>query len=346
MKPGGKALKPESVNDLQELVADHIETIEPGLRLLGSRVALGGATIDLLTVDSDATPTLIALGFTGDDQMLLRALEAYSWCLEYPDALGRLYPAERLSTAAPRVFFIAERLNDAFLRKIRHLRFSRVNCLEFYFGLQFKLVEELSGTDDAPERRGTQVAEPPRAAVAPAPIPSAPPRPEVAAARRPVPPEAPRTEPVAPRSEPPRVEPRRREEAPLAPRSVAPKPAEPEPVPAGTSQPLGESRESRRGAGEVDEGMVLAVREYLLREFPTAVVYDFFAHDRNVQMFHLQDSQGALIHSAAVTGELLERGTESQLRAFLDKHRLARVLRQAGAAGVSVSKAGLRIERR
>ena len=74
MKPGGKGLKLENVTDLQELVAEHIGTVEPGLRLLGSRVLLGGATIDLLTVDPDATPTLVALGFSADD--VRRQIEA------------------------------------------------------------------------------------------------------------------------------------------------------------------------------------------------------------------------------------------------------------------------------
>jgi hypothetical protein len=134
---------------------------------------------------------------------------------------------------------------------------------------------------------------------------------------------------------------------PAAPEPVVPAPVAPEPVvAAGTTQTLGESRDSRRGGGEVDEDVVRTVREYLQLEFPTAVVYDFFAHDRGVQMFQLQDSHGALIHSAAVTGDLLERGSESQMRSFLDKHKLARVLRQAGTAGVLLTKAGLRIERR
>jgi hypothetical protein len=339
----------ESINDLQEIVAVNVDAISPGLRLLGARVALGSATIDLLTVDPAGELTLVALGFTGDDQMLLRALEAYSWCLEYPDALGRLYPAERLSPTPPRVVFIAEKLSDAFLRKIRHLRFSRVDCLEFFFGLQFKLVDEFRGTHDPSEGRAPQPVEAPRV-VAPAPAP--PPRVESAPQRRQEPPPPPPKPepPVAPRPEPHR-EPRRREEPP-PPKPVAAKPAPPpepvvpEPVVAGdNSRPLGGSRDTRR-PGDVDEDMVRVVREYLKAEFPTVVVYDFFVHDRGAQMFQLQDSQGALIHSAAVSGDVLEGGSESSLRAFLDRHRLARVLRESGAAGVLVTKSGLRVEKR
>jgi hypothetical protein len=330
----------ENVNDLQEIVAVNVDAISPGLRLLGTRVALGSATIDLLTVDPAGELTLVALGFSADDQMLLRALEAYSWCLEYPDALGRLYPAERLSPAPPRVVFIAEKLSDAFLRKIRHLRFSRVDCLEFFFGLQFKLVDEFRGTHDSGEARAPQP-----------PPPAPPPRVESPPPRRSEPPLAPppRPEPpAAPRPEPHHREARRREEPaakPVAAKVVTP-PVAPEPVVAGDqSRALGGSRDARR-PGDVDEDMVRVVREYLKGEFPTAVVYDFFVHDRGAQMFQLQDSQGALIHSAAVSGDLLEGGTESSLRAFLDRHRLARVLRESGAAGVLVTKSGLRVEKR
>jgi hypothetical protein len=90
---------------------------------------------------------------------------------------------------------------------------------------------------------------------------------------------------------------------------------------------------------------VSVVREYLQREFPTTVIYDFYAHDRGVQMFHLQDNLGAVIHTAAVAEDLLTEFSEADLRAFLDRHKLARVLRQAGQAGVSVTRTGLKIER-
>ena len=119
------------------------------------------------------------------------------------------------------------------------------------------------------------------------------------------------------------------------------------PGPAIPAVPIEESRApAGRAAGVVSEDMVRTVREYLQREFPTAVIYDFYAHDRAVQMFHLQDSHGAVIHSATVAEEVLGEGGEPQLRTLLEKHKLARVLRQAGSAAVSVTKTGLKIERR
>src|SRR5262249_39926282 len=70
--------------------------------------------------------------FTADEDMLLKAVEAYSWCLEYPDAIRRLYPSVEVSSARPpRLMFIVERLPDAFHRKIKQLGFSEVDCVEF-----------------------------------------------------------------------------------------------------------------------------------------------------------------------------------------------------------------------
>jgi len=103
-------------------------------------------------------------------------------------------------------------------------------------------------------------------------------------------------------------------------------------------------RELERRPGDVDEWKVKVVREYLQREFPTSVIYDFFAQDLCVQMFHLQDNLGAVVHTATVAEDVLVDFSESQLGTFLDKQKFARVLRQAGQTAVSVTKAGLKIE--
>jgi hypothetical protein len=340
MKPAFKTFKLEDVKELQELVAEHVDGIEPGMRLLDSRVLLGGATIDVLAHDASGGLTLLALGFVADDEMLLRALEAYSWCLEYPEALRRLYPSVRLSaTDPPRVLFVAERVTDAFLRKIKHLRFERADCLEFRFGLQFNVVDGPRATDDqfieplnghqpgSRQANGHHVNGQANGHVATANIEPA---------------TSPSTATVTTNG------------ADRKPRHETVEPAT-----SGHATGLNGQHHSSsdntspqwdqvlsRAAGEVDEWKVKAVREYLQREFPTAVIYDFYAHDRGAQMFHLQDSQGSVVHSASVAEDLIEECTDAQLRAFLDKHKLARVLRQAGQAGVSVTKAGLKIERR
>lgn len=309
-----KRLKVEDIKELQELVGEHLEALEPGLKLLDTRAHLGGATMDLVAVDAHGGLALIALSFVADDEMVLRALEAYSWCQEYPEAVEKRYPTARAAVPQkPRVFFVVERTSDGFFRKLKHLRFERVECREFHFGLAFTPIE------------------PPRGGEVPVEPISAPVTDGAGATERPVPAAARAAEPPPPPVVPPAAESR----AELL---------------EGLSVPPDLSPAWQRAVGPpasgVDETKVRAVREYLQKEFPTAIIYDFYAHDRGVQVFHLQDNQGVIVHSATVVEDLLNGVTETQLRQFFDKHKLARVLRQAGQAGVSVTKSGLKIERR
>src|SRR2546425_1902845 len=84
-------------------------------------------------IDSAQTPVLITLGLTADDAMLLRALEGYAWCLEYPESVQKLVPATTQPEWPPRVVFVAERLLESFVRKMRLLRFSAVDFFEFRY---------------------------------------------------------------------------------------------------------------------------------------------------------------------------------------------------------------------
>jgi len=362
--------KLEDVNDLQAAVAENAGSIEAGLKILDTGVSLGGATIELVAVDSATSLALVTLGFVADDEMLMRALDAYSWCQEDPEALRRLYPMARLSSGQPpRVIFVAEQLPEAFLRKARHLRFHRVDFVQFKFGLQFTSVGTPRKSEEA------RPAEPARPLSAPPRRPSARAVTEklrVADGRRveprPTEPRAAEPRMAEPRVAEPRVAQARVAEARVAeqrhievPRAVevphmfearTPQSAgvresllEGFKAPAnGTPSPQQWQRELERRPGDVDEWKVKVVREYLQREFPTSVIYDFFAQDLCVQMFHLQDNSGAVIHTATVAEDLLVEFSESQISAFFDKHKFARVLRQAGQAAVTVTKAGLKIE--
>ncbi len=361
--------KLEDVNDLQAAVAENAESIEAGLKILDTGVSLGGATIELVAVDSATSLALVTLGFVADDEMLMRALDAYSWCQEDPEALRRLYPMARLSSGQPpRVIFVAEQLPEAFLRKARHLRFHRVDFVQFKFGLQFVPVGASRKSEESrPAEPARPLAATPRRPAARAVAEKL----RVAEGRR-----------VEPRpAEPRAAEPRMAEPRVAEPRVAQPRVAEarvaeqrhidvpravevPHMFEARTPQPAGvrESRleglkapangtpspqwqrELERRPGDVDEWKVKVVREYLQREFPTSVIYDFFAQDLCVQMFHLQDNSGAVIHTATVAEDLLVEFSESQISAFFDTHKFARVLRQASQAAVTVTKAGLKIE--
>ena len=132
MRPKFRKLEVKDIGHLEKLVADNMEGVEPGLKVVDSRLLLGQAAIDLVGLDSRGSLALIALDFTADEGLLLRVMDAYSWCLEFPDTLRRLYPMAQLSTARPpRILFIVERLTDSFLRRIKQLSFLEIDCLEF-----------------------------------------------------------------------------------------------------------------------------------------------------------------------------------------------------------------------
>jgi hypothetical protein len=122
----------KDLSQLQALVADNPEAVEPGFRVIATGVNFGRSTVELVGLDRRETPALIALGFTGDDAMLFRMVEAYGWSLEYPESVRRLVPGGSGACSwPPRVVFVAERLPESFLRKIRLLTFPAVNCFEY-----------------------------------------------------------------------------------------------------------------------------------------------------------------------------------------------------------------------
>jgi hypothetical protein len=132
MKLVATKLEMETVGKMSRLVIDNIDAIANDLTVLDSRLLLGNANIDVVALDGTGSLVLIAINLTSDEQLLLKAVEAYSWCLEYPEAVRRLYPAADVSvTRPPRVMFVVERMSDSFHRKVKQLGFPEVDCVEF-----------------------------------------------------------------------------------------------------------------------------------------------------------------------------------------------------------------------
>jgi hypothetical protein len=96
----------------------------------------------------------------------------------------------------------------------------------------------------------------------------------------------------------------------------------------------------------LDESKIGVVRGYLQREFPLCTVYDFYDFQRNAQVFQLQDNHGKVTQLISMTAEFFDTHRDLEIRAWIEKHRLAHAMRQAGQAGVLVSQAGLQIEKR
>jgi len=137
-------LEVKDIGDLEKLVAENIEGIESGLQVIDSRVLLGHAVIDLIGLDAKGALVLIALDFTASEGLLLRVMDAHSWCLEY------------LDTVRPRALFIlGQRPTDAFVRRIKQLSVLEVDCVKFCYldvngasALYFDLVERLQRAPD------------------------------------------------------------------------------------------------------------------------------------------------------------------------------------------------------
>jgi len=370
MRPTFRTLKVHDARALQALMAEHADSVEPGLKVLDERVLLGGGAVDLVALDSEGALVLVAVSFVADDAMLLRMLEAYAWCLEYPDTIARLYPASRTTLAAPpRVMFIGERLPDAFLRKVKHLRMPSIDCLEFRYlevngvaGLYFNVVEDARPSDGPaainsaaasasvqarPSREpATMSAAPVSAAATIAPVAS-PPIAEPVAPITPAPAVEPLAASIAAADPAPGAEPLTKGVANAVldvPRPVEMPPAE---LLEGLRMPETLSSQWRRVLSKTpdapDAAKVLVVREFLQREFPGCTVYDFYEHQRAAQVFHLQNSQGSLMHLAVVSDDFFEVQAEGDIKRFLEKNRLARALRDAGSTDVLVTPAGVRV---
>jgi hypothetical protein len=134
MSPIVRKLAIGELRRLEDLVTETLEAAEPSFSILGSRLLFGHSKMDLVAMDGRRSLVLIALAFTADDATLLRMIDAYSWCLEYPDSVRQLYPAMRIhSDAPPRLVVVGERLPDTFLRKVRLLKLAEFSCYEFRY---------------------------------------------------------------------------------------------------------------------------------------------------------------------------------------------------------------------
>jgi hypothetical protein len=227
MRPTFRKLEVKDIGSLERLVADNVDGIEPGLKIVDTRLLLGQAVVDLVGLDSRDSLVLIALDLSADEGLLLRVMDAYSWCLEYPDTLRRLYPKSQVSPSRPpRVLFVVERFSDAFLRRVKQLSFLEVDCFEFrhlevngasvvYFDSIERLRKSAAAVQvEAAPPAITPAPMPVRARVEPVvspvehparvePAPRIEPAPRVEAVVPPVEPVAPRVEPASPRVERP-----------------------------------------------------------------------------------------------------------------------------------------------
>jgi hypothetical protein len=419
MRSTFRTLKIDDARALHALVVEHVESLEADLRIVGERVLLGEGAVDLVALDGEGHLVLLAVALVADDAMVLRMLEAFAWCFEYPDAVGRLYAVDPAALAVPpRVLFVSERFSDAFLRKVKHLQMS-IGCLEFRYlevngvaGLYFNVVETPRTSPTTPAAAAAVVMPPAAstassaASVAQARIePIAESSPVLDAVVRATPPILEPVEPVAElvsAVEPAaaRIEATEPVEVPLSapstdvPAAPIPEPVESVAVPASVVEPVASRVEAvvpappvnpvirptappspraprtttearpaellkglripqnlssqwqrilNRAVDAPDPAKIRVIREYLQGEFPGCVLYDFYEHEHTAQMFHVQNSQGDLMHVAAVSDDFLKTEAERDIRRFLEGNRLGRALRDAGPSSVLITPKGLRV---
>jgi hypothetical protein len=167
MKLVATKLEIDTVGNMSKLVIENIDAIARDLTVLDSRLLLGNASVDVVALDGTGALVLVAIDRTSDEQLLLKAVEAYSWCLEYPEAVRRLYPAADVSVSRPpRVMFVVERMSDSFHRKVKQLGFPEVDCVEFRH-LAIEGAEAVHFDTVVRLRRATLVSEDTRSATQP-----------------------------------------------------------------------------------------------------------------------------------------------------------------------------------
>ena len=139
---------------LRRFVAQNLESLEPDLRVLETALRLGRSTVDVVAVDDKQTLVLVAVAEVADVTMLISALDAYIWCLAFPDNIRRLYPEAAIVAARPpRIVFVASQVPPAFLELAERLSVVTPECHEM-------AVDGEPAIEDEPEPVGVAAAEP------------------------------------------------------------------------------------------------------------------------------------------------------------------------------------------
>ncbi len=137
---------------LRHFVAENLEALEPGLNVLETSLRLGRSTVDVVAVDGKQTLVLVAVAEVADAAMLISTLDAFIWCLAFPDNMRRLYPDVAIATTRPpRVVLVATQMPAAFLDLAERLSVINPECHE---------LAAVPESEDAPTAGATTAADP------------------------------------------------------------------------------------------------------------------------------------------------------------------------------------------
>ncbi len=90
---------------------------------------------------------------------------------------------------------------------------------------------------------------------------------------------------------------------------------------------------------------IAAVREYFHEQFPHASIRDSYDPRRMAQVFLIETSEAAVVHTAVVSTEFLEDYPANKIGTVLSGYRVADHLRLEKVAEVVVTTWGIKIRR-
>src|SRR5258707_10196484 len=105
-----------SEQQLEDLVRQHVDSLEEGLRYVHHQRITGSGRLDVLLADSGNSLILAELKVVEDDGMLFQALDYYDYVSSHLEALARLYSAFSIDPAQPvRLFLIAPSFSQSLI---------------------------------------------------------------------------------------------------------------------------------------------------------------------------------------------------------------------------------------
>ncbi len=127
------ARKPQSTEQerLRGFVAEQLAALEPGLTVLETGLRLGRTVVDVVAGDAKQRLVLVGVAPVAGEPLLLAMLDAFIWCVQFPENLRRLYPDARLVfSRPPRLLIVAEQVPPGFVELLGHLSMVEVDCHE------------------------------------------------------------------------------------------------------------------------------------------------------------------------------------------------------------------------
>jgi hypothetical protein len=109
-----------SEQQLEDLVRQHVEALEDGLRYIGHQRITNTGRLDVLLVDSGHSLVIAELKVIDDDGMLFQAIDYYDYVSSHLEALARLYNAFSIDPAQPvRLFLVAPSFSQALITRCK-----------------------------------------------------------------------------------------------------------------------------------------------------------------------------------------------------------------------------------